>query len=47
MKRPVMLKKDYRSLFSLNGKKINGVPVGLAWYNEVKAYEEQVLSQRN
>lgn len=25
----------------------NGVPVGLAWYNEVKAYEEQVLSQRN
>ena len=26
---------------------INSVPVGLAWYNEVKAYEEQVLSQRN
>ncbi len=25
----------------------NGVPVGLAWYNEVKAYEEQVLSKRN
>ena len=42
-----MLTKDYRSLFCLNNKKINGVPVGLAWYNEVKAYEEQVLSQRN
>ena len=26
---------------------INGVPVGLTWYNEVKATEEQVLSQRN
>ena len=26
---------------------INSVPVGLAWYNEVKAYEEQVLSKRN
>ncbi|WP_399535212.1 hypothetical protein [uncultured Granulicatella sp.] len=26
---------------------MNSVPVGLAWYNEVKAYEEQVLSQRN
>ena len=25
----------------------NGVPVGLAWYNEVKAYEEQVLPKRN
>ncbi|MDK8522214.1 L-rhamnose isomerase [Granulicatella sp. UMB5615A] len=29
------------------GLKINDVPVGLAWYNEVKAYEEQVLSKRN
>ena len=27
--------------------KINSVPVGLAWYNEVKATEEQVLSKRN
>ena len=26
---------------------INDVPIGLAWYNEVKAYEEQVLSKRN
>ena len=25
----------------------NGVPVGLAWYTEVKAYEVQVLSKRN
>ena len=27
--------------------KINSVPDGLAWYNEVKATEEQVLSKRN
>ena len=47
MKRPVMLTKDYRSLFCLNCKKINDVPVGLAWYNEVKATKEQVLSQRH
>ena len=26
---------------------IHDVPIGLAWYNEVKAYEEQVLSKRN
>ena len=42
-----MLSERYRPFILAKICENNGVPVGLAWYNEVKATKEQVLSQRH
>ena len=42
-----MLSERYRPFVLSKIDEIKGVTVGLTWYNEVKAFEEQVLSQRH